>query len=552
MHKSLRLGVLLHGECIPEWQRGLLQKIRHAECYRLEAVVLLKDVEDAFDPVHGPRLGATRLYRLTARLDRLLFPTDPDIFGFVEAGSILEGVPRHALAVRVDATGAVSHDEDEIAELRALDLDVLIHLGQTPLGPEVLQIPAMGVWALHHGDFSSQRGTPPGFWEVVEGRPETGITLRMLSPRADEWRVLGASWSATHPFSPNRNRNEYYWRGGALLARTLESLCREGERRFFHRLGRQFPRVDFYAYPPYAYPTNAQTLKAMASLARRLVANAWLRLTTRHNWFLLYTFKDRPGGSLESFREIQAPRGHFWADPFALERNGRHYIFFEDLVHSTGKGHISVMEVDEHKGHSTPKVVLERPYHLSYPFLLEWDGRLFMVPESSANKTVELYECEDFPDRWVLRRTLLEGVGTVDSTIHFHEDRWWLFTSQAEPGTDLYNDELHIYWSDDLLTGEWHPHPRNPVVSDVRAARPAGAICRWGSRLYRPAQDCSGLYGRRLKFHEITVLTETEYEERLVTTVDPAWRRGVLGVHTFNRAGRLTVMDAFSRRPRFL
>ncbi len=38
------------------------------------------------------------------------------------------------------------------------------------------------------------------------------------------------------------------------------------------------------------------------------------------------------------------------------------------------KGHISVIRMDEQGVYSEPVKVLERPYHLSYPFVFEWEG----------------------------------------------------------------------------------------------------------------------------------------------------------------------------------
>ena len=46
-------------------------------------------------------------------------------------------------------------------------------------------------------------------------------------------------------------------------------------------------------------------------------------------------------------------------------------------------------------------------------------------------------------------------------------------------------------------------------------------------------------------------LTPHDYAERQVERVLPAQAEGILGLHTLNRAGDLTVVDAFTRRRRF-
>jgi hypothetical protein len=112
----------------------------------------------------------------------------------------------------------------------------------------------------------------------------------------------------------------------------------------------------------------------------------------------------------------------------------------------------------------------------------------------------------------------------------------------------MFDDELHLFHADSLL-GDWQPHRRNPVKSDARCARPAGQLYWRNGTLYRPAQICAPLYGSGLSINRVLRLTPLDYAERQVERILPA--NGLLGVHTVNRAGDLTVIDAFSRRPRF-
>ena len=121
--------------------------------------------------------------------------------------------------------------------------------------------------------------------------------------------------------------------------------------------------------------------------------------------------------------------------------------------------------------------VLERDYHLSYPYLIEEGGELYMVPESARHQSVEVYRCVDFPLRWKLERTLLDGLRLVDATLHRGPDRWWMFANAAASGSRVFDDELHLFHAEHLL-GDWRPHRRNPVKSDARCARSRSTSAR--------------------------------------------------------------------------
>ena len=194
--------------------------------------------------------------------------------------------------------------------------------------------------------------------------------------------------------------------------------------------------------------------------------------------------------------------------------------------------------------------VLERDYHLSYPFLLEHEGALYMIPESAQNRSVEAYRCIEFPLRWRLEKVLLQGVRCVDATFHRAAGRWWMFANAAAGASRMFDDELHLFHAERLF-GDWQPHERNPVKSDARCARPAGRLYRHDGALYRPAQICVPRYGAGLSIHRVRRLTPHEYVEEEVRRVAPEGAGGILGLHTFHRAGALTVVDAFARRRRF-
>jgi hypothetical protein len=174
-----------------------------------------------------------------------------------------------------------------------------------------------------------------------------------------------------------------------------------------------------------------------------------------------------------------------------------------------------------------------------------------MVPESADNRTIDLYRCTAFPGRWEHVETLMAGVGAADTTLLHRDGRWWLFTNLVDVDGASYSEELYIFHSDALVGGEWKAHRRNPVVSDARRSRPAGAFIHRGGRVLRPAQDCSVRYGYATRLHEIVTLTEDDYIEKEIARIEPTWDRRIVATHTLAYVPGLTMIDALQPRLRF-
>lgn len=247
---------------------------------------------------------------------------------------------------------------------------------------------------------------------------------------------------------------------------------------------------------------------------------------------------------------IYPPSDRFWADPFLWSRDGRNFIFFEEYPYATRRGHISILELDG-EGHpmGAARPVIQEPYHLSYPFLFEFNGELYMVPEKKEKRRVDVYRCVAFPDRWEWVRTWFSGTRIVDSTVFEHEGRWWLFCSVKRDGL-RYDETLLAYYTDNPLTGEWRPHPRNPLVRDLSRGRSAGRVQRDGQgRLLRPSQDCTRRYGNGLNINQIIQLTPTLYEEQLLWHKTGEEAGAWHGMHHLDWHRGLMVMDALRILP---
>jgi hypothetical protein len=438
---------------------------------------------------------------------------------------------------------------EEVDKIKRHDVDVLIRIGFRILRGDILNASKYGIWSYHHGDSTVNRGAPPGYWESVEYWPVTGSILQILSEDLDAGKVLYRSWSTTIPFSLARNRMGYYWKSLDFVPRKLKQLYESGPDCLLSQ-DTQIDDVVSSPAPLYRTPTNRQMFRLLGKTIGSVSRKVWHSTAKRRQWILLFCFDASLSTPLSEYKKIIPPPDRFWADPHIVMHKGRYFIFVEELIFSTGKAHISAFEIDENGMKGKPIQVLSEKHHLSYPFVFESNNDLFMIPESNASNCIPLYRCEQFPDKWRHVENLMDDVSAVDTTLHFQNGRWWLFAGSRDRVGASLNDELCIFSSDRLLNGQWIPHRDNPVISDVRRARPAGSLFVEDGVLFRPSQNSSYHYGYGLNINRITELSDSAYEEETIKRIIPNFAPDIKGTHTFSRLGRLTVVDAITIRDR--
>lgn len=546
----VRIAILADGDCIPAWLGEALREVLNRG---LGEIVLIVERSVPETPIVLPgrlrrwwqnrRLLAFALFE---RLDRRrAAPAPPE----QSLRKIAPSAARIVVSPRTTQFTDELTDED-LAKIRAHAIDVAIRAGFRILKGGILGVARHGVWSFHHGDNRSNRGGPPGVWEVLQDDFVTGVTLQRLTAELDGGDVLARSVGATVRFSIARNLRALYPRSATMLVRSIDRLY--SGRSPIQATGSTAGDWLAYSRRLYRRPKNAEVVQAVAQVGRKYISRRLAWRGKRPGWSIAWHYSGAAHGNvpypvLHRYKEITSGSDRFWADPFVVFNEGRWWMFFEELIYATGLGTIRVQEMTANGPVGSPMAALERPYHLSYPHVFRYDDSWYMLPESAAARRVELYRAVDFPTRWVLDRVILDNVDAVDSTMHLHEGKWYLFTSLARSGI-TYDEELHIYSANSPLEA-FKAHPETPVVADVRRARMAGGLFRTGGRLYRPAQVAVPMYGSGIAFHEVEELSPTRYCERLVQTITPEWDADFVGTHTMNSDHGLSVIDLMRRTP---
>lgn len=435
----------------------------------------------------------------------------------------------------VDALRAL--DEVRVSRLEEAgsirDLDLILDLTAQPAEPSHLLGPRFGYWTFLYGE-TPERITP-GLLEILTGQRAAFVRLARLIPggRAVILRE-GSVKTVTHSLSRTRSR-------------LLEAASRWPAQKLLDVARRGAPATGVEVDLPERSRAARFGLRAQLTVA--LARNAGRRIRqelTREHWRI--GIIDQPiqrlahGFDPAVIRWLDVPFEGFLADPFGLARpDGSLVILAEAFPWKERRGRIAAIERGSDGRLSVTPTSLTLDTHLSYPQLIEQDGEVYCIPESSASHRVQLFRAVEFPRRWVPDSVLLEGFAGADASVIRHAGRWWMFTACH---ADQDEAKLFVFHSAELR-GPWTAHARNPVKCDVRSSRPAGTpFLGEDGALYRPAQDCSRVYGGAVVLNRVTRLTPEEFEEEVVARVQPDGAGPCPdGMHTLSAVGDLTLVD---------
>jgi len=392
--------------------------------------------------------------------------------------------------------------------LHGLELDLVIMPDGLPVPREQLRgVARIGNWCLSYCATDAGTGRYAGFWEVLRREDHTVETLWWLADRPEDDEPIEKRSFNTEAFWL-KNQARAFDLGKLIICDALRCFAKAAPLRSRNPV----PRIDTAA--PASYPTEwdgASYLARQVWLAGVLVMR---RLMKRNMRWRIGMFPSVGAQALVSKALVLTPpKGRFYADPFVFMRNNRPYIFFEDYDFRERKGKIAVATYREGRFEVLGDA-LNLPYHLSFPYVFEYEGATYMVPETCGNRTIELWKCEEFPMKWKLECILMKDVSAVDTVIFRHGEYWWLLTNIDRTDGLSHCDELFAFYAESPTSTDWRPHAANPVVRSPAKARNAGLIVMPSGEIIRCAQYqgfCQ--YGKGISLNRIETLTPLEYQE---------------------------------------
>lgn len=532
---TLKIALVVDNEYLAAWQHLMLQRLLVIPRLELVAVV--------FHPLeqrggqrrlnhwvlHGSRLLDSSLFHCLhkARKPTLFLPLLGDTPRFTQGNVQLQHfISRQAVDIVVDMTGEAAL-------------------------PQYVAWARYGVWRHVFGYPFRLHDHYVAVLEYLTDQTEiiTGIE-GILATDAEPVGLFYATTS-TDPMSIGRGVEHTLWKMAEFIPQRIAELQSVGARHFFQAAKQ---RAAEWGRPPQYTPHDPSL-----TLMLRIFWQYWLNLNRKlyrllayhEQWVLLIgeaRLVSKPTGldlnGLIHCQKLIPPADRFWADPFLVEHEHTPFLFFEEFVYATAKGVIACIQQLADGTYSQPITVLERDYHLSYPFVFQYAGEYYMIPETAGNRTIELYRCAEFPHRWVFEKYLMQDVEAYDTTVVEYQQRWWMFVCLRQHDSCSPNETLYLFHADSPLSQSWQAHPQNPIVAQASRARPAGRIFELDGQLFRPSQDCAGTYGRGLNINLIQQLTTQAYQEIVQMHCLPDGQLNISGVHTLNIGTQLVVSDA--------
>lgn len=243
------------------------------------------------------------------------------------------------------------------------------------------------------------------------------------------------------------------------------------------------------------------------------------------------------------------PRSYqFRADPFGLKRGDHLHVFSEVFDYRDRHGRIEWAALDAEGRALDSRIVLEKPWHLSYPQVFSAGGDVWMLPEAFQSGRLTLYRAATFPDGWVQTCDIeLGGEVAIDATILYHRGMWWLFYTPLHAIQRGVN-ALHCAYAS-RLTGAWTRHADNPIRVDHASARPGGTAIEIDGKVMLPVQDCVGGYGKGVRplwfDHLSPVSVKISCGPRFVPA--PHFAPYLEGLHTVSACEDVTFFDVKKR-----
>lgn len=537
MKKNMQVAVLVTQPYVNQYIYDFIVKLSEEKNISLDCLIVANQAKSA-----DSKISATSAFFLRAILffERMFLFRNFHCRDHTNQSFDLRTRFARIVEINLDNLSAMHAAGKEDTSLSEAKVDLILNLGDEPDNIALFtSYSALGLISAEFSNDSQNENLIAGFWEVLCKRDTTHFTINQVFKDRAKSRLLDCKFQTRYCFLLNRVL--LYKKSGIHLHNFIKQFAIEGH------LPASVKSV--HSDEPSIRHEKLVFLECALYVARTLaivfkkILRRWLSKGVR--WHVVIcktrfksTFACEP-------RVVPNPPNRFLADPFVISKNNKTYCFVEDASNRTKKGRISYFEVDENL-FSEIKPCLEEEFHLSFPFIFEYQNDLYMCPETSDAGQIRIYKASAFPREWKLETVLMDQVRAVDTMLFESAGKWWMLTNIDPSKIGANGAELYLFFADSPLSTHWTAHPLNPVFVDSTKARNGGLIFCDGE-IYRVGQRQGfDQYGADFSVYRITELSQTNYQEVLTERMRPDRLPAMMGTHHLSTAGEFSAMDFYN------
>lgn len=434
------------------------------------------------------------------------------------------------------------YKSEDIIKIKELDLDVLIRCESGILKGEILNAANFGVLSLHHGDNNIYRGGPPGFWEIINKESSTGFIIQQLTDQLDGGNIIFRGYVQTKNFFLEncdfvKEKSFYY------LKNILAEIASKNKLP-------EFLESKPYSNIIYKQPDINIILKYFFRLICLYLRDTfYFKILDKKKLSVLYISTGHwKNLAMYKSDKIDSPIYKSISDPFLLEFNKKDYCFFSEYDFKNKKSVICLHQILGSKILNLG-TILEEDFSLSFPFVFKYNQKVFLLPNTNIAGGIRIYESEEFPYKWQLKKILFKNAYSKNNLIFFYDNLWWLFSNVDVVNNNDYNSELFIFYSKEgPLTENWIPHTKNPVLVDSNLAKNSGIIID-DNLIYRVVSRREKANIRQeVSINKITLLDNKNYSEEEYCIIKANFKKGLVGINGFSYQNNIVIFNGIENK----
>jgi len=522
--------LVIDTETIDESLHRLIENSSESPQYRIGGIVILKS------PFGFKEAIKRSLWKIISAIDHLAIFSSRHFRPYIRTRALNEyNIVSHKIHL--------NRPTEVASMITQLQPDILLWTAQGTPDTALQTTAPLGILALNaHTKGNSPEG-PQGFTEALHQHKSAGFSILHWSKANSCPQITVSGKIPVSPFC-SINRISLREKGFAFLHRELKRIAQNTSEPERESAGSS-PAPSWKSAPSITRQLRYLLIRLLPSAFRMAYDRSAGRYVQKkaQRWSIAYQFTDKwQSADLRQSTIIKNPARHYLADPVVWSEDDQHVCFVEDFDYDTMKGTITGYELTT-EGSIPLGTLLDEPFHLSFPFIFQWEGQTWMCPDTHEAGEIRLYQPKNFPTGWRYSKTIMKGITAADTMLVEHEDRWWMLTNIDTSTLDERCSELHLFHADRPDSERWTPHPGNPVIFNSEQARNGGLI-KDGGKLYRVFQVHGfNQYGESMGVAEITLMTPSTYEEKIVAAISPDLFPGCLGTHTLSYCNGVLALD---------